>query len=580
MAKKGKKIEIDVSELKDGKNKILSNINGNYVLSDPTTEISENNFKNGIEAASFDFLRNEHLYNKVLQSDSAAYVTTFDELLDLAKNPQNDITKIVKINSIIQYYANKDDIIGKVIEIVENNINTNYSINFPNLPNKKKKVKENLQGIIKNFNKQIDLEELIISNVLYTYLEGNFIMYLRGDANSGYVVETYPLGLLEITDYKIDNEPIVTFDVSSLKQTLQKAQSKFKKLKAKSTINLNQTLEDEILKNYPLEVGDALKVKDNVCFLNPERVGVNRINNFRGLYGLSPVMKSLNAQLLLDTYDTVDRKNAIAKSKKIYHQVLRADLLEANDDGKMKTKFNNEIGYAHGNLLAAMQKNTVILTTPPYVEKIEIIEPQTTETNPENILINRNRVLNALGIGFLSNESKSSFNTVNVNVDELLKIVNKISKRLENIINKFYKVVCIDNGIDEMYSPTITIQSTDYLDSESKAKLIDLLYSKLGASYQTIFKVLGNDFDFETEVRNRIEENEYDVDGIVYNLDREVFVPHATSFNSSGSDDGNEGSNTTNDGSDGVETDDTKNIDVDKQQADKQIYESKKKTKK
>lgn len=574
--KKKKKVEVDVSELKNGKTKVLTNINGNYVLSEINNEeLKEGTFNTGLDTAALNFLSNEHLYNKVLQSEGGAYVTTYDELLELAKNPQSDIDKIIKINSIIQYYVNKDDIIGRVVEVIENNINTSYSLNYPNLPNKRgvKKNKERVETIIEEFNKQIDLEELIRENVLYTYMEGNFIMYLRGNSNNGYVIEKYPLGILNITDYKIDNEPIVTFDVDKLKQTLQQAQNKFSKLKSKSTVQLSKNIEEEILKNYPEEVVSAYKVKDNLCFLEPSRTGVNRINNFRGIYGLSPIFKALNSQLLLDTYDKVDRNNAIAKSKKIYHQVLRKELLTMQEGSKKTTKFPNEIGYAHGSLLTAMQKETVLITSAPYVEKLEIIEPQTVETNPENVLLNRNRVFNALGIGFLTNESKSSFNTVNVNVDELLKTVNKISKRLEKIINKFYKVICMENGIDIIYAPTISIQSTNYLDDDSKAKLIDLLYNKIGVSYKTIFKILGSDFDFKTEIRNRIEENEFEIDGETYNLDTEVFKPHMTSYNSSGNEVNDDLNNKDEKNS---KSEENQNRDEDKKLQDKARYEAQK----
>lgn len=590
--RKGKLIEVDVNSLKDGESKVLTNINGNYVLSEKNN-IEYADYSNQIESASFDFLRTQHLYNKVIEMENSSYVTSFDDLLELAKNPQNDLSKINKINGICQYYVNKDDIIGKVVEVIENNINTNYTINYPNLPKNEDNFerKAEIETLIKDFNKQIDIEQLIKDNILITYMEGNFIIYLRGNSTSGYIIESYPLGIVEITEYKIDNDPIISFDVSSLKQILQKAQNKFKKLKSKSTIQLSQTIEDEILKNYPPEVADAYKVKDNYCFLDPKRVGVNRVNNYRGLYGVTPIMKALNAQLLLDTYDSVDRKNAIAKSKKIYHQVLREGLMDNPGDlavTNRKVKYSAEMGYAHGNLLAAMQKDVVLLTSPPYVEKLEIIEPKTTETNPENILLNRNRVLNALGIGYLSNEVKSSFNTVNVNSDELLKKVNKISKNLENIINKFYKVVCEENGIDIMYVPTITIQPTEYLDNDSKFKLIDLLYSKIGASYKTIFNVLGKDFDYETEVRQRMEENEFMIDGQIYSLDEDVFKPHPTSYNSSGdTSDSSSGSDTNEgDSGDGLDTDvieninkdENKNPDEEQRARDKNRYQSKKKS--
>jgi hypothetical protein len=57
-----------------------------------------------------------------------------EELNQLAQNTQNDINKITKINSLIKYYANKDDLVGKTVEVLSNNINTKYKLDYPTLP--------------------------------------------------------------------------------------------------------------------------------------------------------------------------------------------------------------------------------------------------------------------------------------------------------------------------------------------------------------------------------------------------------------------------------------------------------------
>lgn len=591
MAKKKKKksIQLDVGSFKDGQAKALVNVNGNFILTDLNINNKANEYAsltNEVESASLVFDRTQNLYSRIIETEEASYVTTTDDLLKLAQNTQNDIDKIIEINGIAQYYINKDDIIGKVIEIINNNVNTNYKNNFPNLSvedKDQKELKEEIELLLKKFNEEIDLKEFILDCVISTYVQGTYIPYLRGDATKGYVIETYPLGILQVTSLKIDNEPVISFNVEDLKSSLRAVQNEFGKLKSNKIIDLTNGVEEEVKRNYPDEIIDAYMQKDKICFLNPKRVGISRINNLKGLYGLTPIFKSLNSQLMLDTFETVDRKNALAKSKKIYHQVLRKELL--GEDYK-NIKHGNEITYAHTLLSMAMQKDTVLITSPAYVEKIEILEPKVKETDANTIVMHRNRVLNALGIGYLSNEVKSSYNTITVNVEELLKLVNKIIKQTEKIINKFYKVMCEDNGIDVIYAPTIAIQSTKYLSTDDKNKLIDLLYSKLGASYKTVFNALGEEYDFDSEVRNRIEEKTYLVDGKEYNLD-EVFIPHSTSFNSSGSDGSNSGSSDSSgsdSGSDTIETidddnnkeDNVQNPDKEKQAQDKERYKNQK----
>ncbi|MGL5646837.1 MAG: hypothetical protein ACRDDY_03215, partial [Clostridium sp.] len=483
------------------------------------------------------------------------------ELENLAKNPQNDVKKIIKINGLVQYYINKDDLIGKVIEIIENNINTKYTIEFPDIPTgkAKKKKKQNAETVINKFNEGVDIKELIIKNVILTYTEGNYIPYLRGDINNGYSIESYPLGLIEVSNYKIDGEPVVIMDIETLKKNLRNRDI-FKGLKSNKLFSIPSNVEDEIKKTYPEEIYEAYKVGDKYAILNPERVGVSRINNLRGLYGLTPMFKTLPSQLMLETCDKVDRKNIIAKSKKIYHQKLRKEVLGKELD---KVRHPNEIAYAHSTLMNAMTKDQVIVTTPGYVEEICILEPKTETTKPEVIIGYRNRVLNALGIGFVSNESKSSYNSISVNVDELLKTINKITAQIEKTINKYYKVICVENGIEIGYAPKIKVQPTQYINPDNLNKLVDLLYSKIGVSYKTAFNMLG--IDYQTEIQNRIDENEYVYDGKTVDLD-EVFAPHGNSYTANSNELMDKGKNN--------RTEENQNRDLDEQQENKARLEN------
>jgi len=114
---------------------------------------------------------------------------------------------------------------------------------------------------------------------------------------------------------------------------------------------------------------------------------------------------------------------------------------------------------------------------------------------------------------------------VQVSVDELLKTVNKIVCQFENTLNKYIKLICIENGIDTNYIPVISIEKSELLDVETKLKLVELIYSKLGFSYKSVCELL--DMDYNTEVERRKEENENDMDS--------VFIPHLTSFTASDS---------------------------------------------
>lgn len=557
-----KKVDLSIPEMNSGEAVQITNNNGRYILSPIQQEVE--NIKESIECASMDMEKLNHIYTKMIEKETHSYITTQEELSELAKNTQFDLQKTLKVNGLVKYFNNLDELIGKTVEITENNVNTNYTNEYECLKHIQKKKEQTailnqVRPVIDKFNNQIEIEKMIKNNASTTFLEGNYIYYLQGDATNGYSIWNIPLGVAEITPMMIDGDNMVAINMLEFISRLQKNIIKYYDIKVNSR-KMKQSIINELM-NYPPEILEAYKEKKRFAILNPERVGLSRINNLKGLYGLTPIFKALKSQLMLETFDKVDRLNLIAKSKKIYHQILRKEVLGAD---LKNTKHAKEIAYAHTLLVEAMSNDTVIVTSPGYVEKIEILEPKTKETDPDTVLSYRNRVFEALGISFLSNSSKSSFNTTTINYEELLKTANKITSQLEPVINKFYKVVCKDNNIDMKYAPTISIESTQFLDTETKFKLIELLYSKIGCSYQTVFEKLG--MDYSTECSRREEENKN-------HIDEEIFYPHCTSFTVSGKE-GDTIKN--NDKETNAKTEENQNDDKDKQNNDKEIYDNKK----
>lgn len=57
---------------------------------------------------------------------------SIDEIDDLATNTQNDLTKVIKINAYNRKLINKNDIVGKTVESIETNINTETKLTYCN----------------------------------------------------------------------------------------------------------------------------------------------------------------------------------------------------------------------------------------------------------------------------------------------------------------------------------------------------------------------------------------------------------------------------------------------------------------
>lgn len=464
-------------------------------------------------------------YSVVLNEESSsgtAKTTTLDDIDDLAFNAQSDISKIQKINALVRQASNEDDIIGKVHEAVESNLNSNVRISFDTLPSDYDEgIKLEAESEIERFHKEINVNDIVTIAITTTYDEGNCIQYLRSKKSKGiyhHVVDRYPLGVALISDYSMNTIPYVLIDTSELTNRLQKTMLKSKKNKP---LFFKNTAE-EIKNNYPKEVTKAYTSKEKYAILDVQRTGVNRFGNMNRKYGISPVFKALKPKIMLDTFDKTDNVNAKAKAKKIIAQYLKKEVLGQRGEKKGL----EDMAYAHDCLVQAFKNKTVLYTPPGSVEKIEYVEQKVEMTNTETITQYRSRVTSALGISFLNTDGKQTVSTANISIKQLMKTINKIAERQEKILQRWYEVVLSEAGIPIEYCPTPHILDSEMLEFEIKKDLVEFLFSKLNCSYQTAYEFLGMDFDNEVVRRKSEKENGYDL----------ILTPHPTSYNTSGSD--------------------------------------------
>ena len=217
--------------------------------------------------------------------------TTLDTIKELALNAQSDIGKIQKINVLVRQAENEDDIIGKVHETIEANLNANIRFSFNNLPDDyDEELKKKTEGIIKRFHKEVNINDVMTTAITSTYDEGNCIQYLRSKKSKGiyhHVIDKYPLGVAIISDYSLNSIPYVLIDTTELTNRLQKSTLKNKKNKPLFFKNTTE----EIKNNYPKEVIDAYVSREKYAVLDIRRTGVNRFGNLGRAYGVSPVFR-------------------------------------------------------------------------------------------------------------------------------------------------------------------------------------------------------------------------------------------------------------------------------------------------
>lgn len=478
---------------------------------------SEEKAKHWMEEALQSFDPTNKQYSVYLNEQSGEDPKlTIEDIKRLAKNAQSDLNKILKINSLVRQEINEDDIIGKVYEAVVANLNANVRISFDNLPQKHtKKLKNEAEKLIKRFHKETNINQILSSSIPTVYTEGNCIKYLR-EKNGHYVVDTYPLGVAIVSDYNVNGNPYILIDIRELTSRLQKTTIKGRKNKP---LFFNSIV-DEIKNNYPPEVYQAYIDKEHYAKLDIQRCGINRFCNMNRKYGLTPVFKALKPNLMLDTFDEADKINAKAKAKKIIHQVLRSELLgtEGNRKGL------EEMAYAHENLVKAFRNPTVLYTSPPFVEKIEYVEPKVEMSNVDSINQYRSRVTSALGISFLNTDGKQTVSTANISIKQLMKTINKIAEQEEKILEQWYCLILQENEIPLEYCPTPHILDAELLEFEMRKDLSELLFSKYNCSYSTAYELVGMDVRDEIEKRKQEKELGYE----------EILSVHPTSYNSAG----------------------------------------------
>lgn len=442
------------------------------------------------------------------------------EVLDvLAINTQNDINKIKRINDISRIYINKDWIIGKVHEVIDTNINSDFRLSYNDFSEDEHKMEELLEckKIISDFNTEINLRRLIKNSVPTTFSEGNYIIYCRAeDKNVNCTVSWYPLGVVEISDYDVNGEPQVLINMRELTSRLRKTIKRTRKNKAL----FFEKIANEIKANYPPEVYEAYKAKDDYVKLDNHWSGVMRINNQNRKYGVTPIFRALYSAIMLEQFDDTDRVNSRAKAKKIIVQTLRKELMgqDWNKD------CYEEQAYAHQNLMDAFKQKTVLVTPPAYVEDIKYVEPSTSNTDVDTVNNYVNRELSTLGISFLMSTDSKGASVASISLDQLMKTINSITEQLEFIIEKWYRNLLISYGHDADFAPTICVLDSELLEMSVKQELAELLYCKFNASMETALSILG--LDINDEKAKREHENEIGMN--------KIFEARQTAFTSSG----------------------------------------------
>ncbi|MDT0160283.1 hypothetical protein [Bacillus sp. AG4(2022)] len=486
---------------------------------------SEKNDKEALEKAIAAYSGKNDFHSTYFNENSSMINFKVEDIDNLAFNAQNSLTNIMKINNIIRFFVNKNDILGKVYEAIETNINSVWELTFPYYKEEDKEVFEFVENLITDFNEKINLKNLIVESIPMTYLEGNYALYLRKNtAEKSYQVDYYPLGVYEVADYTASGEPYLLVNIKELDARLKKVYRKNKKNKALFYKNADEEIKD----TYPPEVYEAYKNKEQYAVLDIKSTGLMRVNNLKRKYGLSPIFKSLKPVVRLENIELSDDKNTLVRSKKIIFQKLIKELV--TDSKSMSgITWSSAQAKAHVDLMAALSaKGVTVFTGLPWTESVSYVENKIEPTNVQVKKSYRDQIMASVGIGYLASD-KGSFGAAQISINELLKTINRIGEQLESILEKWYRSVLKDHNIDDFrFCPKIKVLDSEKLSVELSMQIARMLNNELNASLESTFAALG--LDVKTEAKRRQEEEELGYE--------KIFTPRMTAHTNNGKNDG------------------------------------------
>ena len=459
------------------------------------------------------------MYSVYPTDETSSTAITIDYVDQLAVGLNSTISNLRTANSLILRNVISDSLLGRAYESIVANINTKYRLNYPE-PYKDKTTDEqwnDVKYLIDSFNSDINIESLIRDSISIAYLEGNYPMYLRIKDN-GAVIDYYPLTICYPSDYRVNGENALEFNIDNLKAKLRKTYTKNRKNKAVYFENIQK----EIKANYPSEVVKAYNDGEKLVRLDTKYSGCLKVNAMGRKFGVSPFFRCLKPLIVLSNIETADVAASKSRSKKIIFQKLRKELMGTNFDKKALA----EQALAHESAAQAIKTNFCLYTAPAFVESLEYVTDKANDQESSALLkVYTSKLMTALGIGFVDSEI-STVTVANISINQMLRTINAISQQLERVLHKFYQDVLEANGLDPQLAPYIDIADSEEMETGLKKDIASFVYSTLNGSLETAYEYMG--LDFNEEKRRRQSEND---DGLT-----DVFYPRATSNTTAGND--------------------------------------------
>lgn len=396
------------------------------------------------------------------------------DLEDIFNAPQDNIEEII---GYAKYCYRKHGIITRVVNIVRDFGSTPLKLNYPS---KNKKVKK----CIEEYNKRIDIDQLISEFIFELALTGNLACYDR----NGKRVDIYPINLITPIPLIVDNKQMIAYNNDST--------SNF------SITDYGEEINSAIENAYPPEILDGIKNGKQTIPLNSEYAYFAKIN--------SSQYESYGVSIILPAFEDLAHKSLLKEAEKATANDI-IDKIMLVKIGDSDNKPNKNLIDQYTALLDGLS-GSVRLTVPYYVEA-SYVEPQTKVFGAEKFVEIDTDILNTLGVSLslIRGESGGNYSEGIINFSGLVRTIENIQKPIKKIIHGLYESELKRKGFKADDAPDVSFSDV-VIDKESKLNLIKELFTTAGLPYQILYEEAGYDFDSVKLVRE--QENEEKVEEI------------------------------------------------------------------
>lgn len=394
------------------------------------------------------------------------------ELESIFNAPQDNIESIV---GYAKYCYRKHGIIMRVINIIRDFGSSELTLTYPA---KDKRIKK----VIDNYNKRIDINQLIKDFIYELALTGNLACYDR----DGKRVDIYPINIIKPVPLIVNNKQLISYKIdltSSIMETFGKE------------------IDKNIEKAYPEEVVAAMKKGSDKAILNPEYSYFAKINASQyEPYGLS---------VILPAFEDLAHKSLLKEAEKATANDIidKIMLIQIGDKDNKPTRYLIE---QYTSLLDNLV-GSVRLTVPYYVDA-KYIEPETSVFESEKYVEVDTDILNTLGISLslIRGESGGNYSEGIINFSGLVRTIQNIQAPICKILEGLYEQELKRHGIKAENAPSVKFADV-VIDKEAKLNLVKELFTTAGLPYRVLYEEFGYDFDAvklirEDENKEKIED--------------------------------------------------------------------------